>query len=677
MKRLLTALLVLSGCGALPIDNAKQGTDPVQPIRWRVDSGCLQDARQMVGETRNMLAPVCNEPNRRDLVTLSLSGGGAKATIFSGEALFYLQFLGLLDRTSIISSVSGGSFAAATYALSCDPGTPCTALRPEGRVRPMWRHDDILRTFAQGNKDVVDDQIGRVFVPFLPSSISAGRFGYLIDRDYFAGGSGQPFTFADLNPARPHLFLNATITSDNRGGLGSSGSRPGCSSTTGRHYLRRRTTDEYFHFAFSDYYFGLLNSRLASYPLAAGVAASGAFPALIDNAVLHDWCGEPGRDDKIRLMDGGANDNQALVEIYLVLSELVFGQHRSDLLIRRPPGLDVLGPSDRAFLFAINSAVTETTGTSASGDDPPSYGVAGLLSQALSKSLAAIDVYSAEGYALRKQSYIFQGWILRQLPGFAPIYPSEISLTALDQYALGGTEAALRYKADLQDEGQTDIAQSLAELRTARQQRAYDALVEDRAARQSLGLSDWHPQCYYDMRRKLDASLISLSDDDQACLREAARWSVALRSQEMCGADPKDPIVARPDGLRCVDGRLQPGNPGGPGAAEPLAVLGVPGALPGRCHHPYSGHAARRSRNAGRPAARPAHYLSRVALTGHSATRTVLKGIPNGVPRSPRRPCRPMTPLAAPGCSSSPCTPTGGACSLNCGSVAPFWPCRA
>ena len=77
------------------------------------------------------------------------------------------------------------------------------------------------------------------------------------------------------------------------------------------------------------------------------------------------------------------------------------------------------------------------------------------------------------------------------------------------------------------------------------------------------------------MRKTLDASLISLPDDDQACLREAARWAVALRGQEMCGADPADSFVAAPDGLHCQAGKLQPG--------PDIKPLGTVGALPGQC----------------------------------------------------------------------------------------------
>jgi hypothetical protein len=52
--------------------------------------------------------------------------------------------------------------------------------------------------------------------------------------------------------------------------------------------------------------------------------------------------------------------------------------------------------------------------------------------------------------------------------------------------------------------------------------------------RQALRLSRYHPQCYFDLRYKLDASLVGLTPELQGCLREAARWSTALTAQEFC-----------------------------------------------------------------------------------------------------------------------------------------------
>lgn len=551
-------LLALSGCATLTVENA--ALPPGQavaatPTRWRVDDNCMLKKAWAAGQTRENLALACPSRNRHDLIGVALSGGGSKAAIFAGETLFYLEALGLLQQTSLLSAVSGGSFAGALYALSCDPKDEgCKAALPDGRVRPVWQHDDVLRTLGQGYGTLIQEQVARIMVPLVPISISAGRFAEVIDHDYLKGGVGAPFRFADLNPRRPHLFLNATITSENRAGLGSLRRGTNCPSLLSRGYLRRRTPDEFFHFTFSDTYFGLLNSETRSYPLASAIAASAAFPALIDLAQLTDHC-TPGPDNKIKLMDGGANDNQALIEIYLVLAELVYGQHRSGLWQTDPASLERLNPSDRAFVVVVNSSVTETTGDSATGGGQAPHGALALLSGIINKVLTAADVASAEGYNLRKQSYLLQGAALRQMPDYARVIPTEVSLTALDQYWLGGTEAALRYKAGFRDETPTDLAQGWAEKRRIRQQRAYNSIVPDAAARRSLGLSDIHPQCYFAMRKVLDASLISLHEDDQACLRDAARWATALRAQELC--DPADNVMQTPDGLLCKDHRVQ------------------------------------------------------------------------------------------------------------------------
>ena len=594
MRGIIVSVLAFAafGCSSLSVDN-QEATPPQiaasTPIRWHVQPDCLGPARQDPWHTREDLARACPDPAVRDLITIAISGGGAKAALFGGETLFYMQALGLLQQASVLSTVSGGSFAGAIYALSCDEGDiACIEARPHGRARPLWQYAPVMRTLGQGYSTLITEQTVRAFVPVVPSSISAGRFAQVIDRDYFQGGTGdgQPFRFADLNPKRPHLFLNATIVSENRAGLGSQPPNNLCLPLTKRGYLRRRTPDEFFHFAFSDYYFGLVRSEVSGYPLASGVATSAAFPALIDQAVLHDYCGEKGKTDLIRLMDGGANDNQALIEIYMILTELIYGQHRSDLYLHSG-ALEALSPSDRAFVLVVNSAVTESTGEAASGETRQPHGTLGLLSGAVKKALTAIDVYSAEGYNLRKQSYLTQNALL-QGQGRAPVIPVEFSLTALDQYYLGGTEAALRIKAGVATEEKSDIFQRLSNLRAARQRRAYEAIVPKAEVRHRLGLSDIHPQCYFDLRKELDASLVSLSDEDQDCLREAARWAAALRAQEMC--DPADPFMRTPDGLACSDingERVV--------SLRYPDVLVEPGKLPSRCRRRVESLMSRRA----------------------------------------------------------------------------------
>jgi predicted acylesterase/phospholipase RssA len=421
-------LTALAGCSGSNIRNADEtfpnGLPGSTPTRWHIDPNC---AGRPVS-TREDLAKECPDPTAHDFISIALSGGGTKAAIFSAETMFYLQALGVLPRTSVVSSVSGGSFAAAVYAISCDPADAvCLNDRPHTLKRPVWEHDAVLTNMGQGYGKVVREQLARLLVPALGPEVTANRFADIIDSDYLGGGLGDGgrFLFRDVNPRRPHLFLNATITTENRGGLESVSNGPGCTPLVSRGHLRRRTPDEFFHFAFTDFYFGLLRSRVDNYPLSAGVAASAAFPALIANATLDDHCADAA-NNKILLMDGGANDNQALVEIYMVLAELVYGQHRSDLW-NQPGKLEKLNPAgDRAWIFVVNSSVTEATGPSASGGGAQPRGDIGFFLNLVGRVLDATDVYSAEGYNLRKQLYLAERDRFRNVKGFAPLLPVEI-----------------------------------------------------------------------------------------------------------------------------------------------------------------------------------------------------------------------------------------------------------
>ena len=50
-------------------------------------------------------------------IGLALSGGGYRAAAYHIGALRALHKLGVLDKVDVISSVSGGSITAASYAL--------------------------------------------------------------------------------------------------------------------------------------------------------------------------------------------------------------------------------------------------------------------------------------------------------------------------------------------------------------------------------------------------------------------------------------------------------------------------------------------------------------------------------------------------------------------------------
>lgn len=72
----------------------------------------------------NELPPRSNELPAR--IGLCLSGGGFRAAAFHLGVLTYLDRVGLLDRVRVISTVSGGTFTGAKYALSCVEKTPPT-----------------------------------------------------------------------------------------------------------------------------------------------------------------------------------------------------------------------------------------------------------------------------------------------------------------------------------------------------------------------------------------------------------------------------------------------------------------------------------------------------------------------------------------------------------------------
>jgi predicted acylesterase/phospholipase RssA len=146
------------------------------------------------GSNRRHARRACDEMSERttrerDFIAVALSGGGTKAAIFSAEAMFYLDALGLMPRVSIISAVSGGSFAAGLYALSCDPNdlhnASCKVENVRGLQRPIWQHAYIMPTVGQGYSPLAWEQGSRWIVPFMPATISASRFASYIDRAVF------------------------------------------------------------------------------------------------------------------------------------------------------------------------------------------------------------------------------------------------------------------------------------------------------------------------------------------------------------------------------------------------------------------------------------------------------------------------------------------------------------
>ena len=585
---LLLFAFIMASCATTDINNKFGGRTSSQPIRWRADAQCVADTAVPPGATRNTLAIKClNESPKqeRDFLAMALSGGGTKAAVFSAEAMFYLEALDLLHRINVLSSVSGGSFTAGVYALSCDP----TDLKPPANNAAcapgsaVWQHADVLNTVGQGYSPLLWEQVFRLAVPLVRATISPSRFASYIDKRFFkhSANQGQPFRFKDINPRRPYLAINATIISPNRAGLGGSKQNemacdddpPGYT----RGWLRRRSPDEFYHFAYTDLYFDLLRSDLREFPVSGAVAASAAFPVLIDQAKLTDYCRDRADPDReLTLVDGGVNDNQGITEIYHILTELALNQRRSDVPQDQQQKLT---KTDAAYIFVVNSSVSDTTGPLGSGSGQGPVGAIGAISSIITKVAESTDVLGATNFNVRKRLYIEAAESVKQNEKIA-IKTIDIGLDKLDQYPQGGAIYNLWRKSgilqrpgrpNLEDDrtaAQTLIAKAALQATVSRQ------LIHHADNRKRLLLSNYHPQCYYDIRAKFDASLVSIPADEQACLREAARWSTALSAQELCSASGSQDRP--PDGLRCDNGIAR---------LVHSAALGLPNDVPGQCQN--------------------------------------------------------------------------------------------
>ena len=190
-------------------------------------------------------------------VVLTFSGGGTRAASLSYGVLKALsetpvlwqgKTKRLLDEVDLISTVSGGSFTGAYYALFGDRIFSEFESRflnrdIEGELtRALWNPATLIR-LASPSFDRID--------------LAAELYGRTIFEDR---------TFAALasRPRRPFIVINAKNMS-----LGE-------------------------RFEFTQDRFDLLGSDLSSYPVARAVAASSAFPILLSPITLENYPSPPG-----------------------------------------------------------------------------------------------------------------------------------------------------------------------------------------------------------------------------------------------------------------------------------------------------------------------------------------------------------------------------------------------
>ncbi len=248
--------------------------------------------------------------NKEVLVLLALSGGGSRAAYFSALTMWEMQNLellidgyrtNLLHEVDVITSVSGGSLAAAYYAASHDPGRECA-----GHTSQQWTEEEIHRLMTL-------DFRRRWFLRwFFPNNIAAYWFTQFDRTDILS----QVFSanlfdnkileydlpLQQLNPLRPNLILNATIGS----------------------------ADPLMGFGFGDVFtftredFARICSSVDDYSVARAVTATAAYPGMFNFMTLRNYCWDQqavhGHERRyLHVFDGGIADNLGLSSIKRVI----------------------------------------------------------------------------------------------------------------------------------------------------------------------------------------------------------------------------------------------------------------------------------------------------------------------------------------------------------------------
>lgn len=545
-------------------------------VPWSAPAECLRRPDNF-GKSREALLAACqvafdtasgtmrNEGTDANFIALSITGGGTKSAIYSAEAMFALQAFGLLKHVDMISSVSGGSFTAALYAASCDPALPfaprdkvdsadghsedttCRSRVEDPAREVAWRYGDVMERL----KTNITLRFAFRKGPVNPFAVAGRAFNHhgganalasLFDAHFFAReGDSTPLRLGDLRADRPNLFLNATNTSTSRRHLESAAGVP-------QHLWRQRFLEERWHFSFVDHYLTqVLGSSLADYPLSYAVAASAAFPLIVDyvtlgafptsarpqsayEAVIPRFAERP--LGFVHLTDGGTNDNHGLNEVNMALRD-VFGDMRDPrmpIFARQPDGKK----PNRVLHLLLDSSLVGVT-----GQDPetpaPRIPLDAVVPFRIAPVVQAIDSVMSSNLEQRKRllrDYML--WIERKHPSTkAATLDIGIETLELVQPRRGGSAVP-----DL-----SGPAEPASSDRTATVRRLLARGEEGHSLRTRLGLvpsnegntkaSVPHPQCLFEATVDVPTSL-DLSDDYSTCLRHAARWSTALRMMQLC-----------------------------------------------------------------------------------------------------------------------------------------------
>ena len=341
-------------------------------------------------------------------LAVSLSGGGYRAAAYHLGVLDVLDRVGLLDRLTTLSTISGGTITGAAYAVSLVRGESFNAF-----YRRLYG--------ALGEHHVVDDALARVFGGKEPLSLIRAAAGVYADEAFVGDTSLGDVAALDKGP-QEFVFSATELHSGNAYRF----------QTSRRSRARVGTTKMW-----------VPNEVASRVRLADVVAASSCFPGAFEPFRFPDdfaWDGgveavraKLGFGHPVPLMDGGLYDNQGIDGV-----RTVYERRRDDQRLREGLGLFFLSDTSRDRTPMFESEDRRGRGTLTIG------GVRLIGRVAAGAALAWVMLAG-----LLAMGVVGDGSFARVVRGYVTVVSWVVALGVLGTWAWGRT----RVRAWLEDQG--------------------------------------------------------------------------------------------------------------------------------------------------------------------------------------------------------------------------------
>jgi hypothetical protein len=187
-------------------------------------SGCASSRALQLTRIGPNIGLECRVPPPQGdiLVTVAMSGGGSRASLFGAAGLEALAHLpdgnggSVLDQVAYLSSVSGGSIAASYYVLN-KPSKEVRMLTAEGNLT------DAYRIFFDEYRDALSQSFGnelfwRQLATFrwINPSLAAVSLTEVLHRNLLGNATWRDISRREANRDSPGLIINTTLYNNGR-----------------------------------------------------------------------------------------------------------------------------------------------------------------------------------------------------------------------------------------------------------------------------------------------------------------------------------------------------------------------------------------------------------------------------------------------------------------------------